>query len=298
MQLKKFLIRSFIFAIVALICLAAVWLIICSTRHQLFRLPNNENIVFLGNSHIECAVNDTILKNSFNFARSSENMEQIYCKTKLLKRYNEQIDTIVIGYDNMLMSQNLNKGIQGVYSPYFYDAYNINDIVEIVSETSFDYVISHIHYPLHCEKIGQGLPAFYDSTINARNLSNLGRYEYLIRDKLEYDISRRNMIEEEPARVFDNLSIYFMNKTIEFCEQNNITIIFLFTPYHNSLQADTTYYNDFYRKNYESIVFYDMRKYNLPDSCFGDTHHLNHKGAKMFSQYFEKEVLHKHNYIE
>ena len=52
------------------------------------RLPENCYTVFVGNSHIECAINDTILKNSFNFGRSAEQMEFIYCKVKLLKKYN------------------------------------------------------------------------------------------------------------------------------------------------------------------------------------------------------------------
>ena len=34
----------------------------------------------------------------------------------------------------------------------------------------------------------------------------------------------------------------------------------------------------------------------LPDSCFGDLDHLNYKGAKVFSEYLEKEVLHKNYY--
>ena len=62
-------------------------MLICHTRMQTLKLPNNENIVFLGNSHIECDINDAIVANSFNFARSNDYLEQTYCKLKLLKKY-------------------------------------------------------------------------------------------------------------------------------------------------------------------------------------------------------------------
>ena len=34
----------------------------------------------------------------------------------------------------------------------------------------------------------------------------------------------------------------------------------------------------------------------LDDSCFGDKNHLNYKGARIFSEYLETEVIHKKNY--
>ena len=49
-------------------------------------------------------------------------------------------------------------------------------------------------------------------------------------------------------------------------------------------------------KNYSNIKFYDFKDMELPDSCFGDLDHLNYKGAKVFSEYLEKEILHKNNY--
>lgn len=36
--------------------------------------------------------------------------------------------------------------------------------------------------------------------------------------------------------------------------------------------------------NKEHIYFLDYSRYNLPDSCFGDGHHLNIKGAQIFSK--------------
>ena len=186
--MKRFLLYTLIFIVITATCLAIFGLIICSTRSQSFRLPNNENIVFLGNSHIECAVNDTIVKNSFNFARSNDYTEQVYIKLKLLKRYNSQIDTVIIGYDNVLLSQDLDKPILGIISPYYYDQYTINDITEIIKQSSFKYVSSHFYEPFDSIKVGNVLPSLWGENININNINNLGGYEYLVRDKLQRHI--------------------------------------------------------------------------------------------------------------
>lgn len=120
---------------------------------------------------------------------------------------------------------------------------------------------------------------------------------YLIRNKLQEDIKRRSNKKIRKDR-YDNLTIYFLNRIIEFCNENNITILFLYTPMHNKLIQNQKLYKQFYKENYNNIMFYDFRDMHFPDSCFGDLDHLNYKGAKVFSEYFEKEVLHKQNYTD
>lgn len=67
---------------------------------------------------------------------------------------------------------------------------------------------------------------------------------------------------------------------------------------HNRLIQNEVLYQKFYQENYSHIKFYDFRTLNLPDSCFRDLDHLNYKGAKIFSDFLEKEVLHKQNYTD
>lgn len=293
--MKRFLLNTLIFIVITATCLAILGLIICYTRSQSFRLPNNENIVFLGNSHMECAVNDTIVKNSFNFARSNDYTEQVYIKLKLLKRYNSQIDTVIIGYDNVLLSQDLDKPVLGIISPYYYDQYTINDITEIIKQSSFKYVSSHFYEPFDSIKIGKVLPTLWGENINIKNINKLGGYEYLVRDKLQKHIELEQYSQIRNLK-FDNLSIYFLDKTLKFCDQNDITPIFLFTPHHKSSKLDIHTYKNYYNRNLKHIKYYDLREMELDDSCFGDKNHLNYKGARIFSEYLETEVIHKKNY--
>ena len=295
--MKKFILKSFVFCFVAIIGFFVFWAIICSNRHNTLKLPNNENIVFLGNSHIECAINDTILKNSFNFGRSEDKTEFIYSKVKLLKKYNPELDTIVIGYDNVLCYQSADSAFNSVlYSPYFFDTYNLATITNLITKSSFGYIESHITHPFNWFKLYQFGESTIKSKSNITDLTNLGGYLYLTRDKLKEDIKRRATIKIDKNRSFDELSIYFLEETLKFCQENGMTVIFLCPPQHKKCFLDSTYYREYYFKNYNNIKYYDFKDMQLPDSCFGDLDHLNYKGAKVFSEYLEKEVFHKNNY--
>lgn len=291
--MKKFILKSFVFCFVAIIGFFVFWVIICSNRHKTLKLPNNENIVFLGNSHVQYGINDCIVKNSFNFARSAENMEYVYCKAKLLKQYNPQLDTIVIGFDNTLLTHPFSK--PGIYSPYYYDTYTLSDINALLKNSSFEYIQSHIAHPFDWIKLINIIATFVKSDVDAHNLEELGGYSFLYYDKLYESIKHQGEKSYEIPQSDDN-SEYFLNEIVKFCTQNNITLIFIHTPMHKALNWDKTFLKKFHTENYSNIKFYDFRDMELSDSCFGDLDHLNYKGAKVFSEYLEKEVFHKNNY--
>lgn len=170
--MKKFLLKTFAFIIVLLISIVAFWAIICSNRVDSMRIPQNSNLVFLGNSHIECAINDSIVKNCFNFARSGDNLEHTYLKLKLIKQFNVQIDTVIIGYDDVLMGSGISDSLTfnpGMSSPYFFDFYTANDIFEIICNSNFEYICGHISYPFKWFKLHQILFAE-----NARENTSIG----------------------------------------------------------------------------------------------------------------------------
>lgn len=290
---------SIAFFIVTIIGLIAFWSFICSNRDETLKLPDNCNIVFLGNSHTECAINDSIVKNSFNFGRSADKTEFIYSKVKLLKRYNPEIDTIIIGYDNVLCYQSADSAFNSaLYSPYFYDTHNVKTISNILLNSSFAYQESHLTHPFNWFKLYQFGESMIKNGNNIKDMTNIGGYLYLKRDKLEADIKLRANRKRNAPRSFDALSIFFLNETIKFCDENNITVIFLCPPQHKKCFLDSTFYREYHKKNYSNIKFYDFKDFELPDSCFGDLDHLNYKGAKIFSEYLEKEVLHKNNYLQ
>lgn len=294
--MKRFLRQLFAFIAIIVLCLVAFWALICSNRDETLKLPPNTNIVFLGTSHIACAINDNVVKNSFNFARNAENMEFVYCKIKLLKKYNPRLDTIVVGFDNSLLI--FNTSTPKLYSPYYYDTYNFRDLKTILTRGKYSYIESHFTQPFNWLKLFQVIESYFSPVVDARLLDEIGGYIYSNRDKLDEAIKRhtnRNNIQSNIK--CDIIAEYFLNEIENYCKKNKITLLFMHTPMHKVVRNDgDLLYERYYKQKYSHIKFYDFREMYLPDSCFGDLDHLNYKGAKAFSEFLEKEVLHKQNY--
>ena len=222
--MKRFLRQSFAFIAIILLCLVAFWALICSNRDETLKLPPNTNIVFLGTSHIACAINDNVVKNSFNFARNAENMEFVYCKIKLLKKYNPRLDTIVVGFDNSLLI--FNTSTPKLYSPYYYDTYNFRDLKTILTRGKYSYIESHFAQPFNWLKLFQVIESYFSPVVDARLLDEIGGYIYSNRDKLDEAIKRhtnRNNIQSNIK--CDIIAEYFLNEIENYCKkkQNNTT---------------------------------------------------------------------------
>lgn len=298
--MKQFIVKSFAFLTILAFVFYLFWVLICSTRPTNMKLPESERIVFLGNSRIEYAINDTILKNSFNFGRSAEPMECIYSKTILLQQYNPHLDTIIIEFDNYLLCYGSNKGIHPkLYSPYFFDTYTLTDLFQMTITGSFEFIASHLYHPFQYLKLTDFIPSYIGYDCNVHDLNALGGFNYSNRDKLELDINiqKKSKKEKNDNNTIhcDSMMCYFLDETIRFCKENDITVIFLSTPIHHKF-SDSNYYKQFHNAHYSDIPFYDFQDMALPDSCFGDMVHLNHKGAAVFSEYLERNVFHKNNY--
>ena len=294
--MKQFILKVFAFIATTILMFFLFWMLICSTREEVMRLPNNEQIVFFGNSHIETSINDTIVKNSFNIGQGGASPEQIYSKLKLIHRYNPQVDTIVLGFDNVLYNKKYTELLPTqLYSPYFYDTYDLSDIYQIITNSNLNYIQSYLTHPFNWFKLVDILPSFTREDNNITMTDKFGKYLYLERDKLEFAIKKLKQTNKQ-TKEYDKLALYFLDKTIKYCNDNELTLIFMCPPQHKKCPLDSVYYKLVYQEKYSNIPFYDFRTLQLPDSCFGDLSHLNYKGAKVFSEYFEKEVLHKQNY--
>ena len=193
------------------------------------------------------------------------------------------------------MEQDITGEFQGTYSPFYYDLYSTDDICAIIKNSSFKYCVSHFYQPFNIHKIGQAMPSLWDKSTDITHMKNLGRYEYLVRDKLQQHIDLQKDKEAKQSS-FDFLSKYYLKKIIKFCEDNDMIIILLATPQHYKSKIDTITSKQYHQQNFSEIPFYDLRNMQFPDSCFGDLNHLNYKGARIFSEYLDKEVLHKNNY--
>jgi hypothetical protein len=80
------------------------------------RLDTSITKIFIGDSHIEKAINDTLLENSVNLAQSSESLYFSYYKLKILLEHNPSIKEVYLGFSYHSVSSYYDKFIFGEFS--------------------------------------------------------------------------------------------------------------------------------------------------------------------------------------
>ena len=79
-------------------------------QEKFFNLPDYNTFIF-GDSHSLCAFNDSIISNSLNLSKNSENYFQTYYKIKKIIKKNPQIKKIILNYSHGNISTTYEKTI-------------------------------------------------------------------------------------------------------------------------------------------------------------------------------------------
>lgn len=291
-MIRRFIVKCLIFIIFVFFIACCITYAINTARPKLFNL-NGASIVFFGNSHIETSMNDSIITNSRNFARSAEVPEYIYSKLNNLKRYNNSLDTIILGLDNHQLYYEGNTW--NLMSPSFYDCLSPNDLYIIFSQGSFNDIVHRFSHPFDPEKLVDFFFAFRNPDNEIRNSDRIGGFVYLKRDKLAkaIELEKEKKQEIRIDKDINPVSLYFIDKIYNYCKDNNITLIFLCPPQHPLSKLDRNHFYSFISNRYPDIPFLNFINAKMPDKYFGDLDHLNHWGASAFSQFLQDSILHR-----
>lgn len=250
--------------------------VIIRMRHLGLKVADSVHTVVIGNSHTECAINDALLPGVINLSWSGTGPFLSYLKAKQLIKDNPHIKNVIFGcapLDLQLFSGN--PGLEYWSRYYVYaDKEDYQEILRIDASILFDCSIR----------------PYLKYLVRDRNyLQELGRYYYLDRDKLQENIDRRKI---KDSLHFEKDSLHFdryyaeLNLIKDLCEVNNLDLILLSTPHYKGdiyYSSAYTEYNKNLKMMYSDLTILDFTDIILPDSCYGDIHHLNYKGANIFT---------------
>ena len=76
-----------------------------------FTIDSDKKVLVLGNSHAECAINDSTLPNYFNLPQSESAYFYDYLKLWEVVNHNPQIDTLIIGCSYGDLKESMNNWI-------------------------------------------------------------------------------------------------------------------------------------------------------------------------------------------
>ena len=252
----------------------------------------------LGDSNMQCAINDSIFSSGINKAASSDSYFYSYLKLKNYISTNPKIDTVFLSFaphnvfDNgWLLSDS---HIYSRFRNYYY----------LMDWSDFKFLLSK-----NPQAVITSIPSIIEQTyqnsvqkINGIKISrSYGGFINLDRDILA-DVKLK-LINEEPLPFFkipDNFTlskeeITYLDKIILCCNKNDIKLYLINLPKRAELLNYTKYgvnhFQSLYDEKYNKVDFLDFSTIELPDDNYGDFVHLNRKGSTTFSSFLVKNKL-------
>lgn len=287
--LSKFLVLVALFVLVLLLFNAAVY---WSVRNYPMALPANKNILIVGDSHTECAINDTIFARSHNLSSSGNHYFGTYFKIKRILADNPQIDTVVLSFFTTSLEANPRWRLAGFFSKYTL----WNSPATFTAELTSIYSWPRIAKYWYAEATDPDRIKIMAKRLTGKPLSTadlgMGGYMYLVRDKLQEDIDRQTTVPL-PCQIDTTTQQFRYLRRIEaLCRDKGVALILLNAPVYDADKF--TERRKFAQKMVNSLpefTYVDLSNVPLADSCYGDIAHLNYRGAVLFSRYLQSNGI-------
>ncbi len=294
-----FLRRITVFILLFLV-LSSIMLIFNKTISEKNWLGNVEQktVLALGDSNMECAINDQIYSNAINKASSSDSYFYSFLKLRDLVDRSEKPDTLLLAFaphnifDNGWLSDSKHIGTKmKVYYP-------------LMNSSDFDFL-----FQTNSHGVIASFPAMISGAVSnsikylsgKEISSNFGSYLSLDRNIL--DKVRELLKQDKPLPFFEMPESFdiscgeelFLKKIIDLCNENQIELFLINTPKREELLNYPKYgvqeFYKYYDKNLSGVDFLDCSKLELPEEDFGDFVHLNTKGSTAFSKILSQQSL-------
>lgn len=297
--------KSFIIKVLAFIFIFSVtFLIIVVFNFGMFQFEQNsldiknKNILLLGDSNMEYAINDSIYNSAINKAASSDSYFYSYCKLKNYISINPKINTVFLSFAPHNIFDNgwlLNDS--HIYSRFRY--YYI-----LMDWSDFEFLFSR-----NPKAVLNSIPSIIEQTL--KNLVKKTIGINLSRPYGGFNSLDRNILAEvklklkngEPLPFFKIPNSFaisveevtYLKKIISYCDKNNIKLYLINLPKRSELLNYPKYgvknfYSE-YDKEYSKIDFLDFSRIDLPDSSYGDFVHLNKYGSTNFSIFLQNQEI-------
>lgn len=304
--LKRITLVLLVFSLGLTLFVFSVHLII---RHASnFEIEKDKKYLVFGHSHSECAYDDTILKGFRNLSSSGEGYFYTYQKIKQVLEANSGVRTIFLEFTNYASSSLLDRTIWGeepldIFFPWHSSFLekedytllfekNSKELLRAIPTSTRDNLSRILTFNLAIDKRYGRFFKFerimpHEEVQNAKNNREVPFW-------LKLEQQEANGTKEEiiyKGKKVPSYNLKYLLKIIDFCKQQGVKVYLVRSPQHNYYPRDNE--SDFIeiRQAYlNDIEFFDFDRFPLDDSEYGDTEHLNYKGAQVFSTWFQRII--------
>lgn len=237
-----------------------------------WKLPKEKHILFMGASHFVHAINDTLMPSAINLAKGSERYMFTYIKLQHIIENNKQVDTIFL----MLGSTDLFEHADQKY-------FNDNEMAYFY--THYFPLFNLEQWMIYKEKVVSAYGLLFGKTIN-QYLKGVD-YKYFIEGFNPGDeVMNLDSVYYKPVegKYGNKINYEYLRRIIAFCNEKNIKLFFIYCPvYKPEYYYDQEYYYNAYKTHFSDVELFDYSHFPIPEDGFYDAHHVNYKGAMIFT---------------
>jgi len=286
----KFIKRTFLFIALTIGLLVLIDFSTASIERRFadFKIESQPKYLVVGHSHPECAYNDSLIVDFVNFSDSGDSYFYTYFKTKELIKQNSSIEVVFIEFTNNQIAQRMDDWIWGdTFMSKRYPKYasfiDTSDKLLLLQNNPSNYVNAL------SVSIKKRFSRIVKKDFNFKN--RIGGYLPLkrvlpIKSIKDLDVPKPDAILKDYVISDDNLM--YLDKLIGFCKSRNKRVILIRSPLHEkySNYGNEGLFKDILNRRYGKLDFLDFIKFPVSNSGFGDLAHLNYKGARVYSIWF------------
>lgn len=291
--MKKFIKRMLVFFLLTLIVLIGI---IISTnvlinKDSNFSIDKKNEYIILGHSHPEGAFNDSLISNANNLARGGEHYFYTYLKAKKIIESNPQIKAVFLELTNNQISLDMTKWIEDtqknlVNIPIYAPVMDSEDHFFVIKQNPLGYfksqemvIKNNLNFLLYRKK-------------NILAQRDWGGFYANHRQKVDSIIESNEKQKVKPNSMkieVDTTNLPFIDKIASICKNKGIELFLIRSPQHPkySFFGNEKQLQTIIKTRYSKLNFLDFNRFNLSNDEFADLEHLNYKGAKKFSLFFD-----------
>ncbi|WP_396150041.1 hypothetical protein [Flavobacterium sp.] len=296
--MKIFLLKCTAFIVLLLLVIVVIRAFIVQQKKnpERYRLDASIENIVLGHSQPECGLNDSLIANTKNLSQGGEAYFYTFTKLKKLIEVNPNLKTVYLSFSNNQLEKKMDE--------WTFDAVFINDKYPAYF-FAMDFEEKKILWKANPKAVLQSEQLLLKNNMvdlvkykgKIRPETYWGDYLYLEREKTD-SLIRVNYIQtivKERGNGISEINLTYLKKIVQWCKDQNIQLIFYRTPVHTVLREtyDKKAFDSIRKKHFSTIPYLDCIDFPLSNQEFGDFDHLNYKGARKFSIFFNQLVQQK-----
>lgn len=253
--------------------------------------PGPVETIFLGFSHVEFNINDSLIPNARNLGDQAEPFFYTWHKASRIFDSNHGIKNVFIEFSN--------KSVNGYMDSTIFESYYMSRLLPqyatVLNGDDYGLLLRH-SAPQLVSALSmmprETLLAFKNREKDVMKAKKWGGFSYQKESKVFMLLEQyRN---GHPRPFLDNemtkYNLVYLQKLIALCKNEGKQVWLFSSPIHAASgdRANDSLFQAIRKTRFGDLPYLDMRNLHFPDAEYRDLEHLNGMGARRFSLYLNK----------